>query len=346
MDVCRIPQISIHAPRTGSDRGSALRLRTQRGFQSTLPARGATNACAVFVATSNYFNPRSPHGERRVKFRLNLPHVDFNPRSPHGERHAQFLHLRFLFAFQSTLPARGATLLLFIRPMRIGEFQSTLPARGATNSALQLRGNLRIFQSTLPARGATSDVKTYTSFASRFQSTLPARGATIVAVGCTSRRRHFNPRSPHGERRSLASGDFACHQYFNPRSPHGERLQSATPSRISAVFQSTLPARGATCFGCHCFLWRVLHFNPRSPHGERRVRCRFVAIYAHFNPRSPHGERRDDGCNGCPVNGDFNPRSPHGERRRCRQLLATKTVFQSTLPARGATRSLPRFPPR
>ena len=57
--------ISIHAPRTGSDQSAASRRDAQQvGFQSTLPARGATGRyrhrrrCA-------YFNPRSPHGERR-----------------------------------------------------------------------------------------------------------------------------------------------------------------------------------------------------------------------------------------------------------------------------------------
>ena len=100
--------ISIHAPRTGSDRGSALRRRTQRGFQSTLPARGATSRVArkmqlrqisihaprtgsdpvlmeEWLKRKN-FNPRSPHGERRVRVRTFVFVADFNPRSPHGER--------------------------------------------------------------------------------------------------------------------------------------------------------------------------------------------------------------------------------------------------------------------
>ena len=55
--------ISIHAPRTGSDRGSV---------------------CNYIIC--RYFNPRSPHGERLhgAAQRLNAPY--FNPRSPHGER--------------------------------------------------------------------------------------------------------------------------------------------------------------------------------------------------------------------------------------------------------------------
>ena len=78
--------ISIHAPRTGSDRGVQSNLQRAQ-FQSTLPARGATgskrlhliaprisihaprtgsdHAAPPCCSLAPYFNPRSPHGERR-----------------------------------------------------------------------------------------------------------------------------------------------------------------------------------------------------------------------------------------------------------------------------------------
>ena len=146
-------------------------------------------------------------------------------------------------AFQSTLPARGATLaaassaavlLISIHAPRTGsdaivtpaaaaqyQFQSTLPARGAT-IFFSPRGFCPAFQSTLPARGATA----------RLFSSTPPPNISIHAprTGSDSRRAEqirkgadFNPRSPHGERRVLQSR-FADH----------------------ASFQSTLPARGAT----------------------------------------------------------------------------------------------------
>ena len=85
-------KISIHAPRTGSDHssfwGSTLLTRFQstlpaRGatfqhlcgfarlfaFQSTLPARGATVSAHSRAQKTPYFNPRSPHGERRRRKR-------------------------------------------------------------------------------------------------------------------------------------------------------------------------------------------------------------------------------------------------------------------------------------
>ena len=102
--------ISIHAPREGSDwhptgnwrvhiyfnprsprgeRLQGLRLRGApcTGFQSTLPARGATGWGA---------------GQQR-------PGRDFNPRSPRGERPLLAVRPAGALGFQSTLPARGAT---------------------------------------------------------------------------------------------------------------------------------------------------------------------------------------------------------------------------------------------
>ena len=64
----------------------------KKGFQSTLPARGAT-----VVGNDNY-----------------IFITDFNPRSPHGERLQRAFNRVKTCLFQSTLPARGATGLVQI----------------------------------------------------------------------------------------------------------------------------------------------------------------------------------------------------------------------------------------
>ena len=81
------------------------------------------------------------------------------------------------------------------------------------------------------------------------------------------------------------------------------------------------------------------NFNPRSPHGERRKGQENDRRTTDFNPRSPHGERPTK------KNSDARERriSIHAPRTgsdagHARQNGGTK-VFQSTLPARGATRS-------
>ena len=56
--------ISIHAPRTGSDVINKIRANSAVQFQSTLPARGATFLPLPALARATHFNPRSPHGER------------------------------------------------------------------------------------------------------------------------------------------------------------------------------------------------------------------------------------------------------------------------------------------
>ena len=62
------------------------------------------------------------------------------------------------------------------------------------------------------------------------------------------------------------------------------------------------------------------------------------ASRGYFNPRSPHGERPSR-QQSTPAASNFNPRSPHGERRHPTHRRPEYRPFQSTLPARGATRA-------
>ena len=67
---------------------------------------------------------------------------------------------------------------------------------------------------------------------------------------------------------TLATSQELVH--FNPRSPHGERRSVNVRDDQLFLFQSTLPAWGAT-FGTNGFAMKIYNFNPRSPHGERRI---------------------------------------------------------------------------
>ena len=89
-------------------------------------------------------------------------------------------------------------------------------------------------------------------------------------------------------------------------------MVSPKPSR----FQSTLPARGATGLPGQARISQPISIHaPRT--GSDGVDCRNAKLDAeNFNPRSPHGERRTHGM----------------------QWHVWTTTFQSTLPARGATR--------
>ena len=218
----------------------------------------------------------------------------------------------------------------------ITSFQSTLPARGATRTRRR-NGETRGISIHAPRTGSDG-------------AGLPNQPGHDISIhaprtGSDDRQpllrldgRHFNPRSPHGERRSTTSvmlltlrfqstlpargatgidrGFISGIIYFNPRSPHGERLHSIANN-------SFLP-----------------YFNPRSPHGERPQPFTFFLPFDNFNPRSPHGERHAVG-HGVSVRGHFNPRSPHGERLCSRRAIWWCCLFQSTLPARGATSRSP-----
>ena len=117
-----LPDISIHAPRMGSD---------------------------LFYWLSEIhnqnFNPRSPDGERQAPpTRPTRKHQHFNPRSPDGER-LRFLKGRLRFeTFQSTLPGWGATVVGDFARYASHAFQSTLPGWGATISQALVDARQRI----------------------------------------------------------------------------------------------------------------------------------------------------------------------------------------------------------
>ena len=169
---------------------------------------------------------------------------------------------------------------------------------------------------------------------SLFQPTLPARGATSSCRDYARLDLDFNPRSPHGERH-LQPSPCPHPRHFNPRSPHGERQDTTFSGVCPTSFQPTLPARGAisprkTCVPRH-------NFNPRSPHGERLQRFQHstqsVCISTHAprtgsDPAASRASQRPAISTHAPRTGSDAPR--HGRR-------PTRTLFQPTLPARGAT---------
>ncbi len=79
--------ISIHAPRTGSDRVALIVTIRQLAFQSTLPARGATLRPSTYTVSIgiSIHAPRTG-SDTRMKQLTEIANY-FNPRSPHGERH-------------------------------------------------------------------------------------------------------------------------------------------------------------------------------------------------------------------------------------------------------------------
>ena len=276
--------------------------------------------------------------------------TDFNPRSPRGERRGIHIHS----IFQSTLPARGATVftaqaafqhLISIHAPREGSdvhtpatsnFVGYFNPRSPRGERLERIDGVQLpvqFQSTLPARGATT-TGTGGLGPRRFQSTLPARGATY-------RIQHQDARikiSIHAPREGSDGGWIAQKTQGNRISIHAPREGSDwwIDNRDSLLTDFNPRSPRGERLKSHCGPPCREYFNPRSPRGERRDRTGPAITVSNFNPRSPRGERREAMCLFCVVM-YFNPRSPRGERRFHGLYFRFTAQFQSTLPARGAT---------
>ena len=311
----------------------------------------------TFSVSQPYFNPRSPHGERRSSQPSPFPLHNFNPRSPHGERPPADRRAAGAADFNPRSP-HGERRLRRTKRLKPTYFNPRSPHGERPPSAAGFSG-WGYFNPRSPhgeRRGAfqVSDALSMISIhAPRTGSDISFSTSSIVS-------RHFNPRSPHGERRPRsmqgdasasfqstlpargATGFHVQQQYevlisiHAPRtgsdlssqnatsrpaiSIHAPRTGSDNPSALFGyeieAFQSTLPARGAT----RCFAR-----PPRNP--------------SDFNPRSPHGERRAQ----LPLRPAQIPISIHAPRTGSDVLLfracARLDLFQSTLPARGATGS-------
>ena len=269
---------------------------------------------AVWMASSDDFNPLSPHGERPGCATSSRAPRYFNPLSPHGERRRDPLR-RISGAISIHSPHTGRDYHLCRNlsiPLSIS-IHSPHTGRDLIVSPPELGGR-KGFQSTLPTRGETVGV-CYGAVIVVFQSTLPTRGETEQAAEET-RRQQISIHSPHTGR-DFCRPARAAIQSISIHSPHTGRddvthrriydrivisIHSPHTGRdghgfrgagVEGVFQSTLPTRGET---------------GELPPGQ------FYQI--NFNPLSPHGERPS-------ANINTNPR----------------TEFQSTLPTRGETES-------
>ena len=191
----------------------------------------------------------------------------FNPRSPHGER--QFVKgatVRAMF-ISIHAPRTGSDVVLATNLRNLKFISIHAPRTGSDDERGGIAGEVAEFQSTLPARGATFVVGKPFSWC-HISIHAPRTGSDRSAGLPAPVRDHFNPRSPHGERLLGHGVAASVLGDFNPRSPHGERPCSNQRILCNVIFQSTLPARGATLLGGEPV--RTHHyFNPRSPHGER-----------------------------------------------------------------------------
>ena len=280
--------------------------------------------------------------------------IYFNPRSPHGERQTHSSPPAFRKTFQPTLPARGATIRNWRKPAD-SLFQPTLPARGATYTFSMFRPPAHI-STHAPRTGSDvsfrapacgCDISTHaprTGSDAAFQGSAgqglisthaPRTGSDVPDGGVAVRRgaisthaprtgsdpmvvtaphpARFQPTLPARGATATTRRERSEIWYFNPRSPHGERRQRRHVYGRESAFQPTLPARGATANGwTHAGYFKISTHAPRTGSDGEVSDLGIVHVISTHAPRT-------------------------GSDAMLGNMCRESTLFQPTLPARGAT---------
>ena len=258
------------------------------------PARGATPAGRCCKDGTGNFNPRPPRGGRR--------YVSYGPRPRHR--------------FQSTPPARGATVKMKVRRWSMS-ISIHAPREGGDSRMYTLSAASKIsihapreggdgginypppykedFNPRPPRGGRPGGLVTGMPPRPTFQSTPPARGATTASALAVFDVLIISIHAPREGGDGGGDVPIIHKGNFNPRPPRGGRRIPAADLSACRPFQSTPPARGATLLEVNKMVKiRIISIHaPRE--GGDSVKCRSSASSSNnFNPRPPRGGRRND----------------------------------------------------
>ena len=134
----RATRISIHAPREGRDLEAKRNIADYFEFQSTRPARGATEVIGPMAS----------------------PFIFQSTRPARGATSSRTCWVRAESLFQSTRPARGATCECTVKFL-LKLISIHAPREGRDHGAACDFLTVELFQSTRPARGATAKVNKF-----------------------------------------------------------------------------------------------------------------------------------------------------------------------------------------
>ena len=242
------------------------RLQQTRTISIHAPREGGDLGCCAAPKSNENFNPRPPRGGRHIVPTAPAPDGGI---SIHAPREGGDVN---------TVPAA----LQFCR------FQSTPPARGATLAVAQA-GQVKIISIHAPREGGDKNTAAY-AVQYRISIHAPREGGDAPSVICVLPGSNFNPRPPRGGRPTSSKGMRKVTIHFNPRPPRGGR-RSPTARIVSvARFQSTPPARGATCDCCRQPSDQGISIHAPREGGD----CPKIALTtfpSDFNPRPPRGGR-------------------------------------------------------
>ena len=191
-------------------------------FQSTHPARGATEEAEAALRRGQDFNPRTPRGVRR----RTLDSVRSSRR------------------FQSTHPARGATAYYGCFYCQ-RKFQSTHPARGATDNGCVF-GDTPKISIHAPREGCDGLGAISPLYFTNFNPRTPRGVRPFIAISA----RNGTPISIHAPREGCDDRRLHHQAIYGRISIHAPRegcdCFGGDGVTGAVIFQSTHPARGAT----------------------------------------------------------------------------------------------------
>ena len=168
------------------------------------PRTGSDGRSEAVPAYQKNFNPRSPHGERQAR----------DGRADHGRR------------FQSTLPARGAT--LWPHQNRCGRRISIHAPRTGSDVHAQALHDVRHRISIHAPRTGSDEFGFGVSIPEEISIHAPRTGSDR----CAKSLQKIAKISIHAPRTGSDGAPFSLRKKFanfNPRSPHGERLVVPVP---------------------------------------------------------------------------------------------------------------------
>ena len=193
------PDISIHAPRTGSDQHAGGR-RAVGEISIHAPRTGSDTARGWAGCAVRHFNPRSPHGERPPRpgaaapadgISIHAPRTGSDPCPPSG------LPAPSISIHAPRTGSDDEVMDLFYALRAHFNPRSPHGERRKGRKRPQKKEEISIHA---PRTGSDITRLTMTFWQRSFQSTLPARGATVRENSRARPGENFNPRSPHGER--------------------------------------------------------------------------------------------------------------------------------------------------
>ena len=313
------------------------------GFQSTLPARGATKFRKQYFQRLNISIHAPRTGSDQAAVVALTGNGDFNPRSPHGERRWNIGRRNNVRDISIHAPRTGSDVKVAFPPLTI-KISIHAPRTGSDAQFCSTTRD-RSISIHAPRTGSDRPPRPALAIPTKFQSTLPARGATAFPCPASRAYSNFNPRSPHGERPGRCNS-FHYTSHFNPRSPHGERHTIHVGDAVLAI-SIHAPRTGSDTKNTRILQERRISIHaPRTGSdgdaGRAPLRGRAISIHAPRTgsdghdcraavPRriSIHAPRTgsDDLCAKYRFSGaDFNPRSPHGERLRKVTILSIRII--------------------